>query len=99
MSGPEALPAAIADCLGALASIDAAWNGSAGNPCMMERHKERRLAENDVIAVLRAAGWVVAMRWDEATVCAAGVRSKSTQGLGGALNNWLKRAREKVAAA
>lgn len=99
MSGPDALRAAIADCRGALAAIDAAWNGSAGNPCMLDRHRARRAVENERIAMLRAAGWKVAVRWDGTAVSAGGIRSTSTCGPAAALNNWLKRAREKAAVA
>lgn len=98
MSGPEALRVKIAECRDALAAIDAAWNGSVGNPCMLDRHRARRAVEDERIAMLRAAGWIVTVRWDGAAVSAAGIRSTSTCGPSAALNNWLKRAREKAAA-
>jgi hypothetical protein len=76
----------------ALAKIDAQWNGSAGESSYSVRHAARRETFRQVEAELVRAGWKVRQKWDGCEVSAAGIKASSTMGLGGALNNWMRRA-------
>lgn len=62
-----------------------------------EWHPRHRAAMETLADQLRGdVGARITHRWDGAAVTLAGIRSTSTSGLAGALQNWLRAARRKA---
>ncbi|TPW33226.1 hypothetical protein FJU08_01280 [Martelella alba] len=64
-----------------------------------ESQKAHRAAAQQAFAALEAeAGAQTADNWNGAMIRLCGIRSTSTSGVAGALNNWIKAAKLKLAA-
>ena len=62
-----------------------------------EAHRNAtKRAEADAVAVLTVSGAKIRRDWNGAVITLSGLRSSSTSGLHGALQNWVRKARECV---